>query len=295
MGATGQAWVSAVDVVVTVAGTPIDVGDTIVVDSGWRSTPRPLSMPTTCSNRVSCRRERREPSPRCAGGRVPRSSRPTSTSGGEEAPRAMVSGSYTVGTGGRSDSSPRREPRPTATTSAIPIPWVDGDMVAEDRDAEHDRDHRFRSEHDPRGHRSLLRENRGGEQAKECEGGRQQTGPGDRQPSLHGARGVEASRCRPEQYERRTSRLPSAELDAGGGLHLGLHPKSGRGPAPGTPGGITVGLAVDEPIAQVIETLKNRGVIVEGPVMGEGGLSLAFFSDPDGNPLYLAETAEGRS
>ena len=41
----------------------------------------------------------------------------------------------------------------------------------------------------------------------------------------------------------------------------------------------------------MIETLKNRGVIVEGPVMGEGGLALAFFSDPDGNPLYLAETA----
>jgi catechol 2,3-dioxygenase len=86
-----------------------------------------------------------------------------------------------------------------------------------------------------------------------------------------------------------------AELDAGGGLHLGLHPTSRRRPAPGTPGGITVGLAVDEPIAQVIETLKNRGVIVEGPVMEEGGLALAFFSDPDGNPLYLAETVDGGS
>ena len=80
-----------------------------------------------------------------------------------------------------------------------------------------------------------------------------------------------------------------AELDAGG-LHLGLHPTSRRRPAPGTPGGITVGLAVDEPIAQVVERLKNRGVIVDGPVVEEGGLALAFFTDPDGNPLYLAET-----
>jgi catechol 2,3-dioxygenase len=86
-----------------------------------------------------------------------------------------------------------------------------------------------------------------------------------------------------------------AELDAGGGLHLGLHPTPRRGPAPGTPGAITVGLAVDEPIAQVVQTLRNRGVTVDGPVMEEGGLALAFLSDPDGNPLYLAETADGRS
>jgi hypothetical protein len=48
---------------------------------------------------------------------------------------------------------------------------------------------------------------------------------------------------------------------------------------------------VDEPIAQVVERLKNRGVIVDGPVVEEGGLALAFFADPDGNNLYLAETA----
>lgn len=81
-----------------------------------------------------------------------------------------------------------------------------------------------------------------------------------------------------------------AEIDAGGGLHLGLHPASARNPAPGTPGGITVGLAVDEPIAQVVATLEQRGVIFHGPVVDEGRLALAFFADPDGNPLYLAET-----
>ena len=85
-----------------------------------------------------------------------------------------------------------------------------------------------------------------------------------------------------------------AELDAGDGLRLGLHPASTHGPAPGTPGGITVGLAVDEPIAQVVERLKTRGVTVDGPVVEEGGLALAFFADPDGNPLYLAQSATAR-
>src|SRR2546423_11093504 len=70
-----------------------------------------------------------------------------------------------------------------------------------------------------------------------------------------------------------------AELDAGGGLRLGLHPASARSPVPGTPGGITVGLAVDEPIAQVVAALEQRGVTVHGPVIDEPGLALAFFAD----------------
>jgi len=52
---------------------------------------------------------------------------------------------------------------------------------------------------------------------------------------------------------------------------------------------------VDEPIAQVVERLKYRGVIVDGPVVEEGGLALAFFADPTANPLYLAEAATGWS
>ena len=81
-----------------------------------------------------------------------------------------------------------------------------------------------------------------------------------------------------------------AEIDAGGGLHLGLHPASARGPAPGTLGGITVGLSVDEPIGKVVAALQQRGVTFDGPIVDdvEGGLALAFFADPDGNPLYLA-------
>jgi catechol 2,3-dioxygenase-like lactoylglutathione lyase family enzyme len=78
-----------------------------------------------------------------------------------------------------------------------------------------------------------------------------------------------------------------AELDAGG-LRIGLHPASPHGPVPGTPGAIGVGFAVDEPLADVIATLRSRGVRIGEPVGGGGGVVLAFFADPDGNPLYLA-------
>ena len=86
-----------------------------------------------------------------------------------------------------------------------------------------------------------------------------------------------------------------AEIDAGGGLRLGLHPASEHGPAPGAPGGITVGFVVDQPIAKVVAKLEMRGVKFQGPIVvdEEGSLALAFFADPDGNPLYLAETDYG--
>ena len=39
-------------------------------------------------------------------------------------------------------------------------------------------------------------------------------------------------------------------------------------------GGITVGLAVDEPIVEVVERLTRRGVIFHGPIRDDGGLKL---------------------
>jgi catechol 2,3-dioxygenase-like lactoylglutathione lyase family enzyme len=85
-----------------------------------------------------------------------------------------------------------------------------------------------------------------------------------------------------------------ATIDAGDGFHLGLHPAAASSPAPGSPGGITVGLALDEPIEHVVATLRSRGVAVHGPIIDEGGLKLAFLTDPDGNQLYLAETKDYR-
>lgn len=81
-----------------------------------------------------------------------------------------------------------------------------------------------------------------------------------------------------------------ASIDAGRGLQLGLHPAGPHTPAAGQAGAVTVGLSVDEPIEQVVAALQARGVTFRGPVMEEGGrLKLAFFTDPDGNQLYLAE------
>ena len=58
-----------------------------------------------------------------------------------------------------------------------------------------------------------------------------------------------------------------ASVDAGDGVQIGLHPATSRAPMPGSARAVTVGLGVDE-----------------------GQLKLAFFSDPDGNALYLAES-----
>jgi len=74
-----------------------------------------------------------------------------------------------------------------------------------------------------------------------------------------------------------------------GGFEIGLHPAGSRTPAPGTAGAITVGLSVDEPIDRVVSVLQARGVVFDGPVIDDGPVKLAFFADPDGNALYLAE------
>ena len=81
-----------------------------------------------------------------------------------------------------------------------------------------------------------------------------------------------------------------ATIDAGKGFQLGLHPASEHKPAPGTAGGVTIGLAVDQPIEHVVSTLTERGVMFQGPIIDEGMLKLAFFTDPDGNTFYLAES-----
>ncbi|WP_175558696.1 VOC family protein [Arthrobacter sp. ok362] len=87
-----------------------------------------------------------------------------------------------------------------------------------------------------------------------------------------------------------------AGIDAGGGLQLGLHPAGPRSPVPGTPGAITVGFGVDEPIEKVVSTLESHGVLFHGSIIDDGPVKLAFFTDPDGNELYLAEErAEARN
>lgn len=85
-----------------------------------------------------------------------------------------------------------------------------------------------------------------------------------------------------------------AEVDAGEGMVLGLHPhENPNGPRAGTAGSINVGFKVTQPIQKVVDTLTGRGVHFHGPVVrdSEGGVNLAFFGDQDGNALYLCEAA----
>ena len=85
-----------------------------------------------------------------------------------------------------------------------------------------------------------------------------------------------------------------AMIDAGG-LNLGLHPPAKNAAAPGTSGGIQVGLTVERPIADVVKDLTTRGVTfatIDGEtIIDDGNVKLAFFGDPDGNDLYLCEVA----
>jgi catechol 2,3-dioxygenase-like lactoylglutathione lyase family enzyme len=85
-----------------------------------------------------------------------------------------------------------------------------------------------------------------------------------------------------------------ATVDAGKGLIIGLHPASPKYPAPGTKGGMLIGLEIDEPIQQLVDRLRSKGVRFLGPVINdEGAGSFADFEDPDGNRIYLWETNHG--
>ena len=80
-----------------------------------------------------------------------------------------------------------------------------------------------------------------------------------------------------------------AQIAAGGGLMIGLHPASPKAPKPGTRGAISIGFAPDRPIDQAVAELTKRGVAFQGPIMEDPPVRLAFFGDPDGNELYLVE------
>src|SRR5205807_5946004 len=79
-----------------------------------------------------------------------------------------------------------------------------------------------------------------------------------------------------------------ASIDGGQGLTIGLHPASPQNPA-GRAGSITIGFQTSEPIRDAIATLKARGVVFHGDILDDTQLLIAYFQDPDGNPLYLAQ------
>jgi predicted enzyme related to lactoylglutathione lyase len=52
-------------------------------------------------------------------------------------------------------------------------------------------------------------------------------------------------------------------------------------------------LEIDEPIETVVARLGQKGVSIKGPITEGDGAKFASFEDPDGNQLYLWETASG--
>jgi predicted enzyme related to lactoylglutathione lyase len=78
-----------------------------------------------------------------------------------------------------------------------------------------------------------------------------------------------------------------ATVEAGRGLTIGLHPASPKYPAPGTKGGIMLGLEIDEPIAGMVARLSEKGVRIIGPIVQDDPGQFVHLEDPDGNEIYL--------
>ena len=80
-----------------------------------------------------------------------------------------------------------------------------------------------------------------------------------------------------------------ATVDAGRGFIIGLHPASPKYPAPGTKGGMMLGLEVDNPLEAVVQGLKDKGVRFTGDIIRDQAGAFANLEDPDGTPIYLWE------
>ena len=82
-----------------------------------------------------------------------------------------------------------------------------------------------------------------------------------------------------------------AEVQASG-LTIGLHPAEEHGPQPGKSESLSIGFVVDN-LEQSMAELKRKGVVFAPEIVKDGPVQLAFFSDPDKNPLYLCEIQMG--
>jgi predicted enzyme related to lactoylglutathione lyase len=79
-----------------------------------------------------------------------------------------------------------------------------------------------------------------------------------------------------------------AEVDAGDGFVIGVHPATPHAPKPGTQGAIQIGLNVVEPLDAVVKRLTKAGVVFTSGLI-DGGDAGRFVSlgDLDGNSIYL--------
>jgi catechol 2,3-dioxygenase-like lactoylglutathione lyase family enzyme len=73
------------------------------------------------------------------------------------------------------------------------------------------------------------------------------------------------------------------------GIVIGLHPRTKDDSRPERSEGISIGFGVDD-LTSAMTDLKAKGVTFSR-VVEDRPTKLAFFTDPDGNPLYLSQTA----
>ena len=75
------------------------------------------------------------------------------------------------------------------------------------------------------------------------------------------------------------------------GVIIALHPASKGGPRPGNSESLSIGFAVDN-LEKAMGELKAKGVPFS-KVTDDAQVRLAFFTDADGNPLYLSQSKWG--
>ena len=81
-----------------------------------------------------------------------------------------------------------------------------------------------------------------------------------------------------------------AEVEAPGTI-IALHPLNKSRPVPSKSESMSIGFSVDK-LDKAIDELKSKGVSFSR-VTDDVQVRLAFFADPDGNPLYLAQNTWG--
>lgn len=82
-----------------------------------------------------------------------------------------------------------------------------------------------------------------------------------------------------------------AVVRAPDGFSIGLHDAMGSAPV-GEAGSTTVGFHVDGDLEEVVADLSSRGVDFVSELTEDTAVPLAYFEDPDGNRMYLAEERE---
>ena len=86
-----------------------------------------------------------------------------------------------------------------------------------------------------------------------------------------------------------------AEIDAGEGLILGLHPVGPDSPTPGVSGAITVTLGVTGSLEEVMRKLEASGVRFQTTIQSDGPVRIVRFEDADGNAMWLCEQSKGQA